>query len=207
MYRYLWKTLKLIFPKSDNAHVFCNESIKSIDHLFVPHSVPHSVNSHVALCVYKEPVVRALVAANKYENNRQAQQLLAYFLYQHLNVYSTPPIILPIPLPIRRKIKRGHNQVESITKSLPRKYQKQVYKNYLKRLHSPKPQTSLTRKDRLENQIGSFYCKPIKLPTPETPIIILDDVLTTGSTLDAAKGAVGQVVPKNTKIITLALAH
>lgn len=203
MYRYLWKTWQLIFPRSDNAQFFYNESIESLGHLFVP----HQVDPHIALCLYKEPVIRALIAANKYENNQQAQMLLAHFLHKHLRTYSTPPVILPIPLPWRRRIKRGHNQVESVTKNLPKKYQNGVYKNYLRRMYSPAPQTSLTREKRLDNQKGSFYCKPITLPVPETPIIILDDVLTTGSTLTAAKEAVSQIASSQSKIITLALAH
>lgn len=204
MHTFWQQCLELLLPHSKEVRVFKDENEKSI----LEYYQPRWSGKHIALSLYQDPVIQALVAANKFQTNQQAHTLLACLLKQYLNSYpDTKLVLLPMPLVLRRKHKRGYNQVQAILEKLPKYYRKNIYKGYLRKTSFTQPQTDLKREERLTNVKDTFYCKPIPIKQVNTSVLIIDDVLTTGSTLEEAKKAVKKAVPKGTKIQTIAIAH
>lgn len=160
---------------------------------------------------YQLPEIQAAIAACKFEHSYHAAKLLAALVTTHLA--TLPPkrtLLIPVPLSHKRKRTRLFNQVERVLRlvgTLP--YPAHINTSILFRTTHTAPQTSLSRTERLKNMQGVFEIVDRNLDQLENieRIIICDDVLTTGATLQAAKETLKTKVPKDTEIICLAWAH
>ena len=96
-------------------------------------------------------------------------------------------VFVPIPLSSSRLKKRGYNQAELFAKALGKKLYLEV-QNLLKRVKDTKPQYGLKREERQQNIKDAFeFNAKFKVKNAKVALLI-DDVLTTGSTmLEAAK--------------------
>ena len=94
-------------------------------------------------------------------------------------------VFVPIPLSSNRFKKRGYNQAEILAKGLSRKFGFPCL-NLLKRVRETKSQVGLNKKERKENVSGAFEIINHKSLIINHNIILVDDVLTTGSTFSEA---------------------
>lgn len=96
--------------------------------------------------------------------------------------YRANGLFVPVPLHWRRLRKRRFNQAEEIARHLARAHAI-PWANALARGRNTETQTRFSRKKRLENLCGAFRVKRGKRPAISGKnIILVDDVLTTGST-------------------------
>ncbi len=101
-----------------------------------------------------------------------------------LTIRSIPPpdAVVPVPMHQRKLMERGFNQAEIIASILSKKLG--IYlNNCLDRITDTLPQTTLGRKDRIKNLKGAFQIKN-EIEITEEIIWLVDDVTTTGATLD-----------------------
>ncbi|HYO13013.1 MAG TPA: ComF family protein [Thermoanaerobaculia bacterium] len=95
--------------------------------------------------------------------------------------------IVPVPLHWRRRLARGYNQAEWIARPLARSLGLPLIPALTRRRATP-PQTRLGRQDRLANLRRAFRARhPERLRGRD--LLLVDDVATTGATLDAAATA------------------
>jgi len=159
-----------------------------------------------ALLPYRTPLVRALIHEAKFHRNEHAIALLGQLLAAHLAPHPHSSVhVVPLPLARERLRERGYNQVLEIAKAAcacaPHIV---IHDNLLTKVRHTSPQTSLSRAGRLTNLAGAFAVTP-GTPPPETYLVLLDDILTTGSTFAAAKQAL--VNAGYRYVECLALAH
>lgn len=97
-----------------------------------------------------------------------------------------PDGIVPVPLYFLRYHKRGYNQSYLLAKEIGRRYSIPVYNNLVIRAKNTKAQKTLSLVQRQNNLNKAFKMKQndVKLDT----ILLVDDIYTTGSTLDAVAG-------------------
>lgn len=118
------------------------------------------------------------------------------------------PILIPIPLSKKRYKERGYNQVELICKKLIEIDNDVNFKletNILIKSKDVEHQARIkNRRERLENIVGSFGVKNIEL-VKNRNIILIDDILTTGATLNEAKKILKKAGAR--KVIAFTLAH
>lgn len=145
-----------------------------------------------ACFAYKSPIVEKIITAYKF----QGQKNLAPFIVEKMldtiedNIFDQR-VIIPIPLHWSRKFWRGYNQAELIAKELQKKDpQIEIQKN-LKRIKKTQQQAKLKKTERIKNLSNCFTWRADQRPPKN--VLLIDDVVATGSTLDEA----ARVLKKN----------
>ena len=110
---------------------------------------------------------------------------------------------MPVPLGVVRRKERGFNQAEEISKRAAKLLGGVVDTTLLVRTRETISQISLAREKREENMRGAF--RTSRHVDPAYTYIIIDDVITTGATLQSAIDALADAGAEH--IIPLALAH
>lgn len=166
---------------------------------------PTDFGAFVALLDFKEPLVRAVVHEAKFKGNEKAWAMLAVVLESYLKHLPGDTIVVPIPLSAKRARKRGYDQVYEVAKRAMRTLPHlKLDTHMIHRRRDTVPQTSLSRSDRLKNIQGAFTISHNER-IPDERLVLLDDVVTTGATLNAARAELAQHRPAS--IMLVALAH
>ena len=113
-----------------------------------------------------------------------------------------PDGLVPIPLHPRRRAKRGYNQAELIACEIGRRMELPVYPDLLLRVRDTVPLKQLNPKERQNNLKKAFNISrnDVKLKT----ILLIDDIYTTGSTMDEAVRALKLCGVERVSFLTLA---
>lgn len=114
-------------------------------------------------------------------------------------------LIIPVPLHPRKKKKRGYNQSEMIARGINEIFQKELDLSSLVRTTHTDTQTRKNRFDRFLNMEGKFIVTDPDRIQART-IILVDDVVTTGSTLEACAQALLDSGCKEVMALTIAVA-
>lgn len=96
-------------------------------------------------------------------------------------------VLIPVPIHKRRRQKRGYNQAELIGRELSRYSKIPMEAEYLLRGKNTQPQKELSQKERLQNLSQAFGVskRGRELNKGWKCAIIIDDIYTTGSTMEA----------------------
>jgi competence protein ComFC len=114
-------------------------------------------------------------------------QLLVHAVRKHLEGFSAD-VVVPVPLDRERFKERGYNQAELIAKPLARLLGI-PFRSYLLVRTRPRPDhLRLTRRERWETVRGA-YAPCERAPVDKLRVLLVDDVFTTGATLDACSRA------------------
>ncbi len=137
-------------------------------------------NHTQAIFSYAFPIDR-LIQRLKYREHLALAPLLGSVMAQRLQ-HTLPDIWLPMPLHANRLQVRGFNQAVEIARELSAKTGVPMQAGWASRVRDTPPQAGLKREDRKKNLRGAFRCSP---KIAGLHVGIVDDVMTTGSTLDA----------------------
>lgn len=182
---------------NDNAVVFCTECGR-IRHIF---------DRGVALYDYQS--MKKSVYRFKYKGRCEYAKFYAEDIYGHLKEEirnMNADILIPIPLHKSRKRSRGYNQAELIAKHLSRFTGIPVQDNLVQRIKKTVPQKQLDARGRQNNLKKAFNIKPNVVKLNKT-IILVDDIYTTGSTIDAVAYELKRRGAKNVYFITLCIGE
>jgi ComF family protein len=142
----------------------------------------------VAAHAYAFPVDR-LVQALKYEHRLELAQPLGDALAEALlrapGALRGVAAIVPLPLSRARQVERGFNQSIEVARVVARRTGVPLARHLARTAHAP-PQASLPWRERARNVRGAFACAG---NVAGLHVAVLDDVMTTGATLDAAAAA------------------
>ncbi len=103
------------------------------------------------------------------------------------SVKSLPDLIIPMPLHRQRLRERGFNQSLEIAKIVAKQLQLALDGTACQRTKLSAPQASLPLKKRANNMKGAFHCER---PLTGLRVALIDDVMTTGASLNALAKAV-----------------
>lgn len=182
--------LSVLFPPS--AHEKCIENVLAL--VPQPHTISLPSGTRITSCAkYTTPEIQASILLLKKHRHAQATSLLSRFLADVLTeeladtvLWNSADIyIVPIPLSPKRERVRGFNQVTQVCKALPPALESLVRTNILIRTKDTPMQKSLERNERLKNVRGVFALTPEARLT-DSVVFLIDDVTTTGATLDEA---------------------
>lgn len=120
--------------------------------------------------------------------------------FEFLKSYDT---IIPVPISKKRQKERGYNQSLLIAKELSKKLEIKCANNCLIKTRNVIEQSKLKKEDRIKN-IQGIYKLNNKEKLKNKNVIILDDIYTTGSTVNECSKILRQAHPKKICVLTLA---
>ena len=131
-------------------------------------------------------LIRNLILQMKFQKKIYLYKTIEYFFrnnqknFEKLKKYD---IIIVVPLSWKRKLQRGYNQSLLIAKIISNILQIKIESEILYKTKNIVPQSTLNKKERKENIKGAFKVKNIE-KIRNKKILIIDDIYTTGSTLN-----------------------
>ncbi len=131
-----------------------------------------------------DEVIRALKFGRLEYLGRHLAEHLAPTLDRSLGRPVEADLVVPVPLHWRRRLARGYNQAEAISRPLAARLGLE-HADALRRRRATPPQTALERRDRVRNLRGAFALRRRHRPR-DRRVLLVDDVVTTGATLEAA---------------------
>jgi len=153
----------------------------------------NSIDQLLILSDYKNPLVVKIIKLLKYRFIKEALEPISVVIKKYvywlsrerkINVIEEDPVITFVPLGTRRLNWRGFNQAELIAGSLANILQRDVWAGILVQTKRTKPQAEVKeRAERLNKLHGIFKITNSLLVCGRT-VIVVDDVCTTGATLN-----------------------
>ena len=112
-------------------------------------------------------------------------------------------IIVPVPLHRKKKRERGFNQSLLLAKEIGKLYGSEISAGNLTRNRITLPQTELSRAERIKNVKGIFSVND-KSKFRGKNILLIDDVLTTGSTVNECSEVLLEAGAASISVVTVA---
>ena len=157
----------------------------------------------------KEGKVQKMIHDLKYRKKRDVGRLLGTFAAKQIeksSIYNSFDMIIPVPISKIKKAKRGYNQSFLFAEGIQKYSQSPIEDNILLKTTDTGSQTSRTRAERLKNVSGSFDIRKEEI-IKNKHILLVDDVITTGATLESCALLLQTHGAKAISCITLAIAR
>lgn len=206
----LWEALiEVIYPR-ENYCIICGEedcfgicnsckkSIKLIDEAY---------QGEIISCGYYGGVLKELILKFKYKNDFTAGDILAELLEEYIvkKFDYKEYVIAYIPLSKKSQKARGFNQCEYIAKKIAGNLEIEAIELLIK-VKETKEQKKLKKDERFQNISEAFGVKK-GINIKNKKIILIDDVTTTGATLQEASKLLKKFDISDIKLLTLAKSH
>lgn len=186
-----------------NFHFNDDESVKKV--LYGRAKVEHGT----ALFRFeKKGLVQQLIHGLKYKGYEHIGFVLGNWLggeLKDIKTYNTVDIIIPVPLHKKKLKKRGYNQVAEFGQQLAKALDAEYKDDVLVKITNTKSQTTKSRLTRWTNSNELFALKNMET-IDNKHILLVDDIITTGATLEACINVLNQGGNIKISIATMAIA-
>lgn len=146
---------------------------------------PGPVPARACAALLYHPPVDHLLRRFKFHGDLAAGALLAALMAHALAPADRPQALVPVPLHRARLRQRGYDQALELARPLSASLGLPLQARLLRRVRATAPQSELGAAERQRNVRGAFAAGP----TPLRHVALVDDVMTTGATLQAAARA------------------
>lgn len=228
--RNIWADLlALLYPErcascNQTGDVFCVECQRKVAFLSSPlcplcgYPSPHSKLCHlckqstraidgIRSVAFFEPPLRQAIHALKYRGLRSVAVPMAGLMADYWRRNPIPTdVIVPVPLHRNRQRERGYNQAGLLAQALGAEIGLPVREDWLVRAKDTRTQTELDASERKENVAGAFRCRNSD-EVADCQVLLIDDVCTTGATLESCSLALCQAGAQSVWALTLGRAR
>ena len=190
MFKFLIKILDFVYKKkcyfcrsSYHNTLMCENCYNKIEELSLSPILNISNIKIYSACHYVKEMQR-LIRGVKYHNQKNLAYYQAKFMYEYFTKIIDPNVsftIIPVPLHKKRQKQRKFNHMELVANELSKLSGWDVKTNLIERIKNTKPQYKLKKKERMENLANAFKVHTENYAGEN--LLIIDDILTTGSTL------------------------
>jgi len=166
-----------------------------------------SFSSAYSACLYEDPL-KELIHKFKYNNKRGLSKVFEKIMIDYIadnhEITDNVDIITFVPLHKKRELERTFNQSELLASAIGRVFGIPV-KGCLEKRVQTKNQNELSRQERLANVKDAFAIKHgMENIVKDMDMLIIDDVMTTGATLNDSSRAIMRGGAKQVRCLTLA---
>ena len=152
--------------------------------------------------------LREAILTYKYQANpgyAKLMQTLAQCVYTARMSPEHPELLVPVPMSMPRLRRRGFNQSLEMARGLTAVSPAVLATLALKRCRNIPPQTGLSRRERRKNVKGAFAADPQRVQ--DRHVLLVDDVYTTGATLEACTRTLLKAGASRVDVLVLARAQ
>ncbi len=190
MFKFLIKILDFVYRKKcyfcrtnyENS-VMCQNCYDKIEMMsLAPSRILLGVK--IYSCCYYQKEMQKLIRGVKYHNLKELAYFQAKFMYEYFSkIFDKKEnfLIIPVPMHKKRFKQRKYNHMDLVADELSKLTGWKVNTKLIQRIKETKPQYKLNTKEREENLKNAF--KVTKENYNGEKLLLIDDILTTGSTL------------------------
>lgn len=162
-----------------------------------------------ALCYFSElGIIQNLLHHLKYKNQEAISTFFGELLWAHVGdelVNLEIDLVIPVPLHPSKKRKRGYNQVDGFGKTIAKNLAIPFMPEVLQKTRNTKTQSKKNRWNRWIDTKALFECQQPQWIVQKN-ILLVDDIITTGVTLESCIKAIQVHEPKRIYVATMAIA-
>ena len=162
-------------------------------------------NKHLYIFKY-EGIIRSMILNYKFNEKSYLYITFVNFLLKNekfFKILKSYDTIIPVPISSERKNERGYNQSELLAKELAKKLNIECVKNCLIKNKNIIEQSKLNKEERQKNIQGVYILKN-KEKLINKKLLLIDDIFTTGSTVNECCKILKQANPRKIDIFTIA---
>ena len=159
---------------------------------------------------HKEGIVQQMIHQLKYKGNEAIGTAIGDWFsadLQHYNIIRSIDVVIAVPLHPKKFRERGYNQVTAFGEALSNNLNLPCQEGLLIRNQYSKTQTRKTLLGRTEVNKQSVFDVRFEEKDHGKHFLLIDDVLTTGSTLEACSRALLTIPGSKVSIICMAMSH
>jgi ComF family protein len=135
---------------------------------------------------HEDNPIQSLLHGMKYKNKKKVGTYLGKLLGEKLRErHITQPfdVLMPVPIHPKKEFQRGFNQCDALCEGAASILNIPIDKRFLKKIKNTSSQTKKSKWERWENSLDNFYVRQQDIAYNH--LLIIDDVITTGSTLES----------------------
>ena len=160
------------------------------------------IDSHTYLFKYEEKI-RDKLLKYKFRDYSYLYKFFSEIIINNCNLQNNYDIILPVPIHKKRKQMRGYNQSELIAKEIAKNMNMEYSNRVLIKMVNTVPQSSLNQTQRMSNVMGIYKVINSQI-IDQKRILLIDDIFTTGSTVNECAKILKQNGAKTIDVLTIA---
>lgn len=166
----------------------CFSRIKTSENINLANLVSDNLKEVFVVVSYDNQILQKAIHLLKYNFIKDLAPVLARLIQKYVQAKSLEPlftnaVLIPIPLHKKRALWRGFNQAQLLGAELAKLLNLKMAAGVLKRSRASQPQAALKEQERLKNIINTFeICSALEII--DKNVILIDDVVTTGATMN-----------------------
>lgn len=212
MIKFLEKLLNLIYiqpcyfcKSAKEDTLICSKCYSKIK--FMPRGVLKTINDcEIYACTLYDDIIKTLIKDLKYRKQKKLARIQSEIMFRYWQELEIEGdfVVLPVPIHANRLKERKYNHMDLVAEEFAKLSGFSVIKNFLIRTKDTQKQFKLHRSERIKNIKGAFGInEEIELDKSEN-LLIIDDITSTGITLEEIIKVLRKNKYKNVKALTLA---
>ena len=208
--------LNLIYPPicgicgKLNSNFLCDKCQKLLEsqlkfEIIENKDINYYFDEHIYFFEY-QGMIRKIIIDYKFNDKAYLYKTIVNFLLKNEKIFKilkSYDTIIPVPISKQRKKERGYNQSELIAREIAKRSQIEFNNKCLFKIKNIIEQSKLNKEDRQKNIQGVYRLEKLEM-LKNKKILLLDDIYTTGSTVNECSKILRQAQLEKIGVLTLA---